>query len=430
MADLLKYFLKNVLYFHSSFIALTLLFIAYLVWFQPPFYFPKPTGQYAVGIKTYHWVDVNRKETLADDLAYQNRELMVSIWFPINGQLAEEKTTPYIPCVNYFQKNKKRTWFLVKHTRPIFSWQQRDVALSTDMPKFPVIIFSHGFGCTHTNNTAQCEELASHGYIVVGIGHTYDSSIVQFPDGRIADGIKFMEKRVRGKNFMEVEALIKSDIEIWISDVHFVLDQLERLSNDKESMLYQRLDEKNIGMFGHSFGGATTIQMCRRDSRIKAGVALDGPLYGPDATKNSTKPCMFLMAEDTCKTFGREPMDRNDWKKHGIRSLEEEAIARFEWFVGPKQLVHSMGSDAYIFVIKNSKHLAFCDNVLLKHASPFSFFVGDLESGAINGFRATKIINVYLVNFFNKYLKGKPSGLLDGEVTNFTDTLTLHSAIF
>ena len=40
-------------------------------------------------------------------------------------------------------------------------------------------------GARATQNTYQVEDLASHGFIVVGIDHTYNSRPVAFPDGRV-----------------------------------------------------------------------------------------------------------------------------------------------------------------------------------------------------------------------------------------------------
>src|SRR5271154_4510724 len=48
---------------------------------------PTPTGSYAVGRVTYHWVDPSRIDSLAP-VTGQKRELMVWIWYP-----ATPKTT-------------------------------------------------------------------------------------------------------------------------------------------------------------------------------------------------------------------------------------------------------------------------------------------------------------------------------------------------
>jgi len=411
MAHILKRFLKYLLYFISSSIVLIAGIFAYLIWLQPAFYFPKPTGQYAVGIKTYHWVDTKRKETLADDPAHPNRELMVNIWYPAQGKLAEKPTTPYAPYfLNYRNKNKTKTWLML-YARPKYSYAKFDVALSTDVAQFPVIIFSHGYGGTRDSNTVHCEELASHGYIVIGISHTYDSCIVQFPDGRIIDGLKSIKKRKILKNF-ELEHY--NELEIWTSDVRFVLDQLKELANKKNSIFYQRLDQEHIGMFGHSYGGATTTQICRIDSRIKAGVNLDGPLFGLEPTKKFDKPFMFLLAEDTVKVVNRQ-WTHADQKTFNIYLLDVENVFKLRYLPAIKKLSQSMEHDIYTFVIKNAGHMAFSDHALTSYESTCSRFLGDFGTGLINGFRVTEIVNAYLVKFFDKYLKGQPSELLDGK---------------
>ncbi len=371
----------------------------YLTWFQPPFYFPKPTGQYAVGIKTYHWIDVSRREMLNVDPVHPNRELMVSIWYPAQGTLPEKPTKPYVPCIPYFQKNQKIAWFLVKHSHSIYSYAHPETFLVNDISQFPVIIFSHGLGCTRDSNIAQCEELASNGYIVVGISHTYDSAAVQFPDGRI----------VSQNN---IPKSLDEEIETWIYDVHFVLNQLEQLESNKDSMFYRRFDLKNIGMFGHSYGGATAIQMCRREPRIKAGVNMDGNLYGIDGTKAFDKPCMFMLAAESVEVYERA-WTQTDLKNFGIKSQDDAQKEKSTYLPAIEQLTHINGQDIYTFVVKDSGHYVFCDNALLKDVSPVSYFVGDLGTGSIDGFRATEIVNAYLLTFFNKYLKGLPSDLLD-----------------
>ena len=47
-------------------------------------------------------------------------------------------------------------------------------------------------------------------------------------------------------------------------------------------------------MIGHSLGGMMTAQVCRRDARVKAGINLDGPLWGINSTKPFHKPFLFI----------------------------------------------------------------------------------------------------------------------------------------
>ncbi|WP_277424242.1 hypothetical protein [Cohnella candidum] len=52
---------------------------------------------------------------------------------------------------------------------------------------FPIVIFSHGGGTSMEIHTAQCEDLASQGYIVAAINHTYVSSATELPSGIVTD---------------------------------------------------------------------------------------------------------------------------------------------------------------------------------------------------------------------------------------------------
>ena len=49
----------------------------------------------------------------------------------------------------------------------------------------PVVVFTQGYTGTFTDYTFLCEDLASLGYVVASIDHTYEATAVEFPDGRV-----------------------------------------------------------------------------------------------------------------------------------------------------------------------------------------------------------------------------------------------------
>src|SRR5205823_5465575 len=116
------------------------------------------------------------------------------------------------------------------------------------VPKFPVLIFSPGFGGIPTQYTAIIEEVVSHGYVVVGVAPTYFAPVVVFPDGREVDT-------------PEKEPNLGYDgiFPIWVNDLRFVLNKMDELNHDKQDIFYQRLDMSTVGAFGHSFGGAGAV---------------------------------------------------------------------------------------------------------------------------------------------------------------------------
>lgn len=425
MISFFKRLLRYFFYFISGASIIIFGIAAYLAWFQPTFYFPKPTGSYAVGVRQYHWIDTDRPELFAHDPAHPNRELMAKIWYPTDGILPKQPTTLWAEdLVNFLKKNQKIMWLLLT-SRVFYCWSQPESPFVSGSLKFPVIIFSHGYGmCNQDSNVAQCEELASHGYIVVAINHTYYSILTTFSDGRVIDGYQARKHKQSGSNFTEIRNISNQELEVWMADVRFVLDKLEELTKNTESIFYQRLDVGHIGMFGHSFGGSTTVQMCRRDAHIKAGVDLDGGLGGFDVTAPIDKPLMFMINEGMIEG-STKPISKKLSKEFKITNNAEEQAFK-EWtYLSALKLAQTMHSNVYILSFKNFGHLDFSFGAQLKHASPFVSLFGNMGSqgmiGTINGYRATEIVNAHLLNFFNKYLKGQPSELLDSKRNRYPE---------
>lgn len=415
MSFVLRRFFKYIFYAVAALAALAAGLFAYLTWFQPPFYFPKPTGPYAVGVREFHWIDTTRKDPYSDDSAHPYRELMVSIWYPATGVLSEEPATPYIPYLYahlraHFQKDASLFERIASLTHPNqeYSYAVPKAPVTAHETPFPVILFSHGFGTRRDDLTAHCEGLASHGYVVVGVGHTYTSCLVEFPDGRTANS-DLCNAKIEKEGF---EVVGNEQIETWAADVRFVLDKLEELAGDRESPFYNCLDRENIGMFGHSFGGATAIQVCRHDPRVKAGADLDGMLFGADYAAPVGKPTMFIIAGNSARTM-EQPIKAEDFKRFGCKSMEEAESNRARTMPAFKKIAGARPLDSYIFVVDGMSHMDFTDVALLEAGRLFAFLFGG-GSGSLNPFRANEIVNAYLVSFFDKYLKGQPSELLDG----------------
>ena len=421
----LSVFFKVFFYIVSLVAILASIFIAYLIWFQPAFNFPKPTGPYAIGTKSFHWIDTKRKEIYHDDQAHPNRELMVKIWYPAQGKLSTKPTTLYAPyLINYFKKHYKLIWLLAL-SRQSYSYAKHSLEIETNVSQLPVIIYSSGFRFTFDSNTAQCEELASYGYIVVGISHPYDNCVVQFQDGRIADGLKSIAKRLSKKYKRPKDLLVDDTAEVWLEDTKFVLDQLEQLGKNKKSIFYKRFDQKNIGIFGHSLGGSTAIKSIQNDSRVKAAVNVDGALFGSNVTKKIDKPFMVMLAGNSVEMHDRA-LTKDEWEKFGISSLEEEKQVKFSYLPALKQLSQSSENDSYTFVFNGAGHLDFSDLALYKYKSFIIRSLVKLDGsglvlGSINGFRITNIVNTYLVSFFDKYLKGKSSILLNSNEKQYPE---------
>jgi len=57
------------------------------------------------------------------------------------------------------------------------------------MGPHPVVVFTHGYTGTFTDYTFLFEDLASRGYVVAAVDHTYEATAVEFLDGRLVKSV-------------------------------------------------------------------------------------------------------------------------------------------------------------------------------------------------------------------------------------------------
>ena len=149
----------------------------------PVFRFPRPTGPYAIGTLTYHWVDTDRPEVFTEDQA-DRRELMVQIWYPAKADPSAPRA-PYVPSVDTIAPALARIYRLPAaafgYVQYVTTNAISSASMADDQPDYPVLIFLPGLTGFRRHNTFQVEELVSHGYIVVGIDQPYVAGGVSLP---------------------------------------------------------------------------------------------------------------------------------------------------------------------------------------------------------------------------------------------------------
>jgi predicted dienelactone hydrolase len=280
---------------------------------------------------------------------------------------------------------------------------------------YPVILYHHGYGGFTTVHSALLEELASQGYVVVSVGHAYESALLLTPGGGVMpfaaenpayrarleeatgdeqEAIKDAIVRAstgeeQGRLYGELLAaspLHQESTEIWEADGAFVLDLLTRL-HASSGPLQGLLDLTRVGAIGHSLGGAAAGQAVLTDDRVDAGVDLDGFMFGDMATSTLEQPFMFVSAA-------------RPW----AGEMESALRVLFERAAGP----------AYALVIDGFEHSTFTDLPLLAGAWPG-------EGDAAFGTRAMEIQRAYVTAFFDRHLKGLAADLLDGPSSRFPE---------
>ena len=95
--------------------------------------------------------------------------------------------------------------------------------------------------------------------------------------------------------------MLNIQIEVWVDDVLFIKDILERMNaGTVESLFKGKMDlERGIGLFGHSYGGATSILSCSLDERFKCAINMDGGMFGGFKGKfKYERPSLFMDSDE------------------------------------------------------------------------------------------------------------------------------------
>src|SRR6266849_9939324 len=260
---------------------------------------PMPTGSFAVGRAIYDWTDDARLDTLAP-VPGTKRELLVWIWYPsAAGQSVA--MDDYVPAqMRSAAGPGSGPWRLMtRDASKVHGHSTRDSDLSPQQRSYPVVIMRAGASAGVLAYSTLAEDLASHGYVVVGFDAPYRTSVVVFPDGRVMRRTPENNPELCAEKEQAQQAGCMSKLmTAWTSDIAFVLDQLERLNrSDAPGKFTGRLDLTRVGVFGHSLGGATAAQFCHDDSRCKAGIDVDGQPFGSVVQAGLHQPFMFLLSD-------------------------------------------------------------------------------------------------------------------------------------
>jgi predicted dienelactone hydrolase len=354
---------------------------------------PTPTGPFVVGRITQVWSDAAQADASAPQQGAK-RELIAWIWYPAVPQQRAQTVNDYLPAswrtAVECQRGALIAYFLTRDLSRVHPHSIPDAELSSQQRSYPVILMRAGLAALTINYTTLAEDLASHGYVVVGFDAPYRSQIVVFPDGRVIT--RAPQNDADLVSGPEQEHLANKLVHAWSSDMGLALDQLERLNaSDPSGKLLGRLDMQRVGVFGHSLGGATALQFCHDDSRCKAGIDVDGAPLGTVVGKGVTQPFMFLLSDHRYEADAKSRQ-----VKANIRSI-------YDRLPGDRRLQ---------ITIHGASHFSFSDDgAMLK----IPFVMGAMRNLGIvhlDGRRQVAVTAHCISTFFDVYLKGAPASEL------------------
>ena len=353
---------------------------------------PTPTGLFAVGRTTLVWRDPLHADSTAPR-ADAARELVAWIWYPAAPPQRSRGTEEYLPWLKVLEHRQGALGggaftLMTRDLSRVRTHSICDAELSPKEHSYPVILMRAGLSALTISYTSLAEDLASHGYVVVGFDAPYRSNVVVFADGRvITRSAQNNPERLTGPR---QEQLAIKLVQAWTADMSFALDQLGGLNtSDPTGKFVGRLDMQRVGVFGHSLGGATALQLCHDDPRCKAGIDVDGAPIGSVVAEGVTQPFMFLMAD-----HGSESKRRSSQGMQNIRSIYDRLPSDGRWEI----------------VIRGGNHYMFSDDgAMLKNP----LFKRAMGITGIDGRRQVAVTAHYISTFFDVYLKGAPASGLE-----------------
>ena len=340
---------------------------------------PPPSGPNAIGTFSVRLTDSNRSNPFLKDGS--RRELMVRFWYPAvrpSGCANAEYISP-----------KVRAYLFESLGIPALDVRTNSCLQVPALPgRHPVILASHGYTGMYTDYTFLFEDLASRGYVVASIAHSYETTAVELPDGKLLTsrfGTYLAEDTLRmDDSWLKMAASIRQ------ADLRFVCAELSRW-NERGGPLFGKLDLSRIGVLGHSLGADTAMTGLRLQPEIKAALLLDPVALSRSATAGSNKPVMLV-------SEGRE-----------------------QWSDEECELWNHLRGSKYAVLFPGADHFAPTDAVWLGAYLPGL----EAATGNIGPDKTVDAIRNYVAMFFSSYLSGEPpSRLLNGVSTDYGVVVT------
>ena len=319
-------------------------------WIFPSYEAPEGTGEYSIKMETFTWEDKSRIETFSD--TGENRELTVKFWYP-------EKAGNY-----------------------------------------PLIVFSHGAFGVIDSNYSTCVELASKGYVVASIGHPYHAMYVEDVNGeKTFVDMDFM-KRVyadNGADDAEAEKRVYEFSLEWMelrtADMNFVLDIILTKADTEKEGFFAWIDTEKIGLFGHSMGGATAVQVGRERSDIDAVIDLEGTMSGE-----------YVGFADGFEIYNEMsyPVPLLDVNSKAVREQIQELEMKHPGWEYVNDYVGRNATDYREVIFHEAGHLNFTDLPMISPVLASLLGVGEVDAN-----ECMENVNEVVSIFFDYYLKNE-----------------------
>jgi hypothetical protein len=299
-----------------------------------------PTGPFGVGEFSETLVDPARW----DWFTMTNLQFTVTCWYPASpqGGITPMSYTDSIgsDCPNYLSGLASR-----------FVCHSLDRApIASNIPSlYPTIWFFPNTNAHRRLNLIFAEELASHGFVVIGLDYQTKSG-GYYGDAALADG-----------------RTILNQLELWQS---------------AHPVLAGHLDLQHVGAFGCLLGGSKAVGLADTAPNCCAAANLDGVFDGARLIASGcTNPVLVIRSDTPDPEFAGD-----------------NRLAVFQLSKAP----------AYYLKLAGTVSESFGENGLLLDLPDFNRWYQ--TTNTTDGYRAQDLVRTALVSFFKRHLKGEEDG--------------------
>ena len=251
--------------------------------------------------------------------------------------------------------------------------------------------------------TAIAEELASAGYVVVGVNHTYEAAVTVLPDGRVVDARQRRWPGCSGRRPARTttrSAGVPRCVNTRPRTCARSPTHLNRLGPNGAGLSRDCLDLDRLGAFGHSFGGNAALEWCAADPRCLAAANLDGAIWTKVGTVGLSRPALQVLA------------DHPEFDLPSDVAVAAGISPTAAWYDAERTIVHAgwrrvreRAEPGVTATIAGASHMGFMDIPFLP-LRPESTVAGAVAATSIEPELMWRITCDLLLAFFGHYVAG------------------------
>lgn len=353
----------------------------------PMYEIPKPSGVYLIGTESFIIEDENRNEIYTEDLN-EYRRIKIQLWYPADTTDGYDQV-PWLEdgliVARGLSKDIGLPLFVLDHTTNIMSNSYHQAPISNSLNSYPIVIISHGWRGFRNLHTDFAEELASLGYIVIGIDHTYGSVATVFD----SNDITYLNSDALPERSTTPDFLVYANrlLSTYAADIQTTINYLEDLNANTTTQFNNKLDLTKIGLLGHSTGGGADVLVAINDDRIDSVLGMDAwvePIDLEDIEKGLSIPSLFIRSET--------------WET-GVNNISLNT------------LIENSNYTSLLYQIDGTTHFDFTMVYMYSPLTPYIGFSGSVESGYL-----TSILKQMITTFFNQTLKNESNSVIDPDL--------------